>query len=65
MPLVYDIGTVLLIMRKISKYLTDRCTDVEQSLADRGDGEELVNNKFGGVYSTDNRYSPTKYASIF
>ena len=39
-------------------YLTDRCTHVEQSLADRGDREELVDKKLGGVHSKDNRLQP-------
>ena len=33
---------------------------MEQSLADRGDGEELVDNKLGGVHSTDNRLQPSQ-----
>ena len=43
-----------------SKSRTDRCTRVEESLADRGDGEELTDTNLGGVHSTDS--SPPNYA---
>ena len=32
---------------------------MEQSLADRGDGEELIETKVGGVHSTDSRLRPS------
>ena len=34
-----------------------------QSLSDRGDGEELMDTKVGGVHSTDKIDGPPKYAS--
>ena len=33
---------------------------MEQSLADRCDGDELIDTKLGGVLSTDNRLQPSK-----
>ena len=46
---------------------------MEQNLADRSEGEEVVNTKLGDVHSTENRlqfsqvwttdYSPPKYVS--
>ena len=32
---------------------------MEQSLTDRGDGEELIDTKLGGVHSTDSRLQPS------
>ena len=58
MPPASDIGTGPMIMLQISKSLTDRCTHVEQSLEDRGDEEELVDNKLGCVDSMDNQIHP-------
>ena len=40
----------------------DWYTLVEQSLSDRGEGEELLDSKVGGVHSTDSRLRPPKYA---
>ena len=34
-----------------------------QSVTDRGDGEELIDTKVGGVHSTEKTYGPPKYAS--
>ena len=39
------------------------CTLIEQSLADKGDLEELIDTKVGGVHSTDNEQRPPNYAS--
>ena len=36
---------------------------MEQCLADRGDGEELVDTKLGGVHRRIADYSPPNYAS--
>ena len=55
MPLAFDMGHSLLIMLENSNYWTDRCTLMEQSLADRGDGKEMIDTKVGGVHSTDSR----------
>ena len=33
---------------------------MKESLADRGDGEELIDSKFGGVHLTDNRLQPSQ-----
>ena len=48
-----------LIMLWNSKFWTDRCTLMEESLADRGDREELVDTKVGGLHSTDSRVKPS------
>ena len=58
MPLLCDMGNGLLIMLQNTKSWTDQCTLMEQRLADRGDGEELVDTKVGGVYSTDSQLQP-------
>ena len=34
--------------------------NIDKSLIDRGDGEELINTKLGGVHSTDSRLQPTQ-----
>ena len=60
MPLVYDMGTYLLIMWRISKSLTDQWTHMEQCLEDRSDEVELIDTKLGGVYSTDSLQHPSK-----
>ena len=60
MPLACDMGICLLIMREISNFSTGRCTLLEQSLAYRGDGEEMTDTKVGGVHSTDSRLQPSK-----
>ena len=49
-----------MIMRQISKSSTSRCTLMELSLADRGDGEELIDTKIGGVHLTDSWQQPSK-----
>ena len=36
---------------------------MEQSLADRDDGEEVIDTKVGGVHSTDKDLRPPKHAS--
>ena len=51
---------ILLIMLENSNYWMDRCTLMEQSLADGGDGEEQIDTKAGGVYSTYSRQKPSK-----
>ena len=38
---------------------------MEQSLAERSDGEEVEDTKLGGVHSTGNRLQPPKYVSSF
>ena len=38
-----------------AKLLTHRCTHMEQSLEDKGDGEELMDSKLWGVLSTEDR----------
>ena len=60
MPLVCNIGISTLIMRKNYKSWTDRCTLMEQSLADRNDGEKLIDTKIGDVHSMDSRLRPSK-----
>ena len=34
-------------------FWTDRCTVMEETLGDRGDGEELISNKVEGVHTMD------------
>ena len=58
MPLVYDMGTGLLIMLYITKSW-HWWKLMKQSLAYRGDGEELIDTKLGGVHSTDSRLQPS------
>ena len=38
----------------------DRWTLMEQSLADIGDGEQLIDTKVGGMDSTDSQLRPSK-----
>ena len=59
-PLVHDLDSSLVIVRWNSKSWTDRCTLMEQSLADRGDGENLIYSKPRGVHSTDSRLHPSQ-----
>ena len=42
---------------------SDRWTHMEQSLADKGEGEELIDTRLGCVHSTDNRLQPSHYTS--
>ena len=42
----------------------DQSTLMEQRLADRGDEEELIEAKFGGVHSTDSRLVPSKLCNM-
>ena len=63
MPPASDLGTGLLILRKISISCTNQWTHMEQSLADRGDGEDLIDTKVLGVHTTDNKLQPSQYAS--
>ena len=37
---------------------------MEQSLADRGDGEELIDTKFGSVHSTNSQLRPPPTISL-
>ena len=55
-----DMDTCLLIMRYISKSWLHRCTHMEQSLADSGDGEESIHTKPGSVHFMDNRLQPSQ-----
>ena len=38
----------------------DRCTHMEQSLAETGDGEELIDTKTVGVQQTDSKLPPAQ-----
>ena len=48
MNLLYNYGDYV----EKSNFCKDHCTLVEKSLADRVDGEEMMDIKFGGVHST-------------
>ena len=50
----------VLIMLYNTKSGKDRCTLVEHSLSDRGDGEEQIDTKAGGVHSTESRLQPSQ-----
>ena len=58
MPLLFNVGFSLQIMQQISNFWTDRCTLMEQSLADRVYEEELIDTKGWGVHSTDSLQQP-------
>ena len=61
MPLEYDLGTGLLITRYnlslewINVALSPGPPSAFQGLADRGDGEELIDTKVVGLHSTDSQ----------
>ena len=61
MPLVLDMGDILLIMRKNTNSRVNRCTLMEQSLADRDDGEKLIDTKVGGVHLTNKNLQLPKH----
>ena len=63
-PLKYassiGMGISLMAMQWNSNSWTDRCTHMGQSLADRGDGEELIDTKVGSVYTKNKDLQPSK-----